>query len=360
VGHIFLSHSNDDDPIARALQRALSDHGLNVWIDSREIRGGDLLSPEIRRAIEGADACMVLVSPSSLQSDWVGEELDHAIQVQQQRRKAPAAGANGGATGQPDKQYRVIPVSLDGTKPGVLKKYFGDAPRYISLSSAAGGVEDALHDILVALGERAPTDVAPMPQPRAEPLEELVLQLTDLKLEDVELEQRDAGEPPSGTPEARTGRALRDIESAAAGDPRPVRMRRPTARVRLLYQPATPGQRPVASAQTWRFKAPLGPIEAEELHWYLEKYAIWPGGPFRERAQKVENNLKTWGRQLYDAALPAGPTDDVLRAWARANGHAGRRFSVEVDASLEFGAPDADVAAAREAATMLLAGELTQ
>src|SRR5262249_36849883 len=157
-------------------------------------------------------------------------------------------------------------------------KYFGDAPRYIPVSSAAGGVEAALHDILVALGMRAPTDVAPTPQPRAEPLEELVLQLTDLKVEDVELEPLDAGEPSTGTPGTRTGN-LRDVVSPAVGDPRPVRVRRPTARARLLYQPATPGQRPVVSPQTWRFKAPLGPIEAEELRWYLEKFAIWPGGP---------------------------------------------------------------------------------
>lgn len=352
--HIFLSHSTDDDAIAQALQRALGDHGLSVWIDSREIRGGDLLSPEIQRAIEGANAFMVLVSPSSLQSDWVGEELDHAIQVQQQRREAQAAEANGDATGQPGKEYRVIPLSLDGTKPGVLKKYFGNAPLHIPVRSAAGGVEAALHAILVALGERAPTDVTPAPQPRAEPLEELVLQLTDLKIEDVELEPRDAGEPSAGTPGARTGGNLRDIESPAAGDPRPVRVRRATARARLLYQPATPGQRSVASTQSWRFKAPLGPIEAEELRWYLEKYAIWPGGPFRDRARKVEKNLEAWGRQLYDTAMPVGPTDEVLRAWSNADGHADRRFSVEVDASLELGAPDADVTASREAATLLL------
>jgi hypothetical protein len=41
VGYIFLSHSTADDVIARALRRALGGLGLNVWIDSRELRGGD-------------------------------------------------------------------------------------------------------------------------------------------------------------------------------------------------------------------------------------------------------------------------------------------------------------------------------
>lgn len=343
MGHIFLSHSTDDDAVARALQRALGDHRLNVWIDSREIRGGDLLSPEIQRAIESADACMVLVSPSGLQSSWVGRELKHALEVQKRHR---AAATNGSA-------YPVVPLSLDDTKLGMTEVIFGEPPRYVSISRAAGGVEAALHEILVALGKRAATDVAPTSQPRAETLEELVLHLADLKIEDVELAPRDAGVPSSGTPGERAGN-LRDIEPSAAGDSRPARLRRATARARLLYQPATPGQRPVESAQTWRFIAPLGPIEAEELRWYLEKYAIWPGGPFRERAHKVEQNLKAWGRQLYAAAIPAGPTEDVLRAWAKVNGHAGRRFSVQVDTRLDVDAPDADVTASREAATMLL------
>ena len=40
------------------------------------------------------------------------------------------------------------------------------------------------------------------------------------------------------------------------------------------------------SAQPWRLIAPLGPIEAEELRWYLEKYAIWPSQYFQDRARR--------------------------------------------------------------------------
>ena len=353
MGHIFLSHSTADDAIARDLQRSLGDHGLQLWIDSREMRGGDLPSPQVRRAIEEADACMILVSPSSLQSEWVGEELEHALKVQKRRRKVHAAAANAGTTSQPGNEYRVIPLALDGTKPGILRKYFGDAPLYIPISSAAGGIEAALHPILVALGKRAPTDVAPTSQPRVEPLEELVLELTDLELEDVKLAQLGATEQAPASRMQAVDR-LRDVEPPRDRDPREVNVRRATARARLCYEPAIPGQRSVASTQSWRFIAPLGPLDADELRWYLEKYAIWPGGPFRDRARKIEENLAVWGRQLYDAALPAGPADGVLRAWAKVDGHAGRRFSVQVDARLDVGAPEADVTAAREAATLLL------
>ena len=112
--------------------------------------------------------------------------------------------------------------------------------------------------------------------------------------------------------------------------------------------------REVASAQTWRFIAPIGPIEAEELRWYLEKYAIWPSHYFRDRARKVEENLVKWGQLLHEAAMPVAHTANVMQAWAKIGDHAGRRFSVHVDAALEAGAPEADVQAAQEAATLLL------
>lgn len=118
-----------------------------------------------------------------------------------------------------------------------------------------------------------------------------------------------------------------------------------SARARLVYEPATPGQREVASLQPWRFIAPIGPIEAEELRWYLEKYAVWPSRYFSDRARNVEENLVKWGQLLHAAALPGAPTANVMQAWARIDGHAGRRFSVHVDAMLEDGAPEADVAA---------------
>lgn len=52
--------------------------------------------------------------------------------------------------------------------------------------------------------------------------------------------------------------------------------------------------------------------------------------------------------------MPVGPTASVLRAWGRADGDDGRRFSVHVDASGEVGAFEAERSVAREAATLLL------
>jgi len=201
----------------------LADHGLQVWIDSRELSGGDPLWPEIQKAIDAAAGYAVLVSPDSLQSKWVGKELRHALAVRDERGK--------------DK-FPVVPLSLNGTKLGVLEGYFDDEPIYITVRGDAGGVEESLNAILVALGKRLPADVAATAQPKSEPLEELVLELTDLKF----------------------------VEKDGVF--------RASARARLVYEPATPGQEEVRSAQSWRLSAPISDIEAEELRWYLERYAI--------------------------------------------------------------------------------------
>src|SRR3989442_140586 len=303
MNKLFISHSSRDDAFVRDLRATLADHGQDGWIDSRELRGGDPLWPEIQRAIEEASAYAVVVSPDALQSKWVGKELRHALTVRDQRGKDT---------------FPVIPLSLNGTKLGVLEEFFGEEPVYIPVSSDAGGVEAAMNAILVATGKRLPADVPAAAQPKPEPLEELVLELTDLKFH-----EKDG-------------------------------VRRASARARLVYEPATPGQPHVYSAQTWRFIAPIGPIEAEELRWYLEKYAIWPSQYFRDRARKVEEDLMKWGRLLYEAAMPLAHTANVMNAWARIDGNAGRRFSVHVDAVLEAGSPESDAATAREAATLLL------
>jgi hypothetical protein len=245
MSNLFVSHSSQDDDFVHALQRALGGFGVEAWIDSRELRPGDALWPEIEEAINKASAYAVVISPASLQSDWVGDELEYALRLQKARGK--------------DK-LPVIPLCLDETKLGAFKQYFGKEPMHVSVSSRGDGVQVAVHHILVAMGKRLPTDLVPAPQPQPEPLEELVLHLTDLGI----FEQDG--------------------------------VRRASARASLAYEPAAPGQPTVESAESWRLVAPIGPIEAEELRWYLEKYAVWPSDYFRERVRKVEANHGCMGQ----------------------------------------------------------------
>lgn len=302
TGALFISHSSQDDDIVRNLRQALGEF-VDVWIDSRELRGGDPLWPEIQKGIDDASAYAVVVSPDVLQSKSVGKEVRHALALREKRGKD---------------LFPIILLSLNGAKLGVLEMFFGEEPIYVPMVRDVGGIEAGVNAILVALGKRLPAEVAIVPQRKAEPLEELVLELTDLKF----LEQGG--------------------------------VRRACALAQLVYEPAATGQPHVRSAQLWQLIAPLGPIEAAELRWYLEKYAIWPSEFFRDRARKVEASLVEWGQRLYEAAMPKAHTANVMNAWSRIADHTGRRFSVRVDTALEARAPEADVKTAKEASVLLL------
>ena len=302
MAHLFLSHSTADDGFVRELREALADFGLEVWIDSRQLKGGDPLWSEVAAAIEIGEGLVVLVSPAAFQSDWVINELKHGLKVQAERGRDA---------------FPVILLALDGTKPASLAGYFDEEQAHIPVSSGAGGATAAVHDILVALGRRLPTDRPPVAQPRPEPVEELVL-----KLSDPHFHEQDG-------------------------------VRRPAANAQLTYENSS-GQVRVESDR-WRLIAPLGPIEAEELGWYLERWPIWPNPVLADRARKVEANLITWGQALHDAALPLEHTAKVLQGWAGVGEGASRRFSVTVDASLVSGASkEEEQNAAQEAATALL------
>src|SRR5882724_12053706 len=105
MNKLFISHSSQDDAFVRDLRAALADHGQDVWIDSRELLAGGLLAPEIKQAIDEASAFAAVVSPAALQSRWVGKEIRYALEVQKQRGR---------------EKFPVIPLSLDGTRLGVL------------------------------------------------------------------------------------------------------------------------------------------------------------------------------------------------------------------------------------------------
>jgi len=65
----------------RALRATLADHGQEGWLDSRELRGGDPLWPEIQQAIDDTSAYAVVISTDALQSKWVGRELRCALDL---------------------------------------------------------------------------------------------------------------------------------------------------------------------------------------------------------------------------------------------------------------------------------------
>jgi tetratricopeptide (TPR) repeat protein len=263
------------------------------------LAGGDHLEVEIKRAIEHAGSFIVVLSPNAVNSGWVAREIQHALQVQ---RKLGAG-------------YRVIPLLLPEIQPSALRLWFEQEPLAVRIGRGPGEVAEALPELLAALGERLPEEREVPSQSAAQPLADLVLELTDPAIDESE------------------GR------------------RRATAHARLVYEP--PDGAPKVAGARFPFTAPLGPIEAEELRWYLERYWRWPGGVFRERAERVEELLPGWGRLLYEA-VAAAEARTALEAWKAAR-DAERRFTVLVDHALVAGRDSEQQRQANEAAAKLLA-----
>jgi tetratricopeptide (TPR) repeat protein len=294
---VFISHSSQDDQVVAEIRQALESLGIEVWADSQWLAGGDKLELSINEAIEKASHFLAILSPNTTNSAWVAKEIKHALQVRKKRGDA----------------YKVIPVLLPGIEPSALRLWFGKEPVAVKLSVGPGGVSAALPGLLAALGERLPEEAAAPVQAHAALIADLVLTLTDPAIETTEGKRR---------------------ATAAT----------------LTYYPPDGG--PKVESKRYRFTAPLGPIEADELAWYLERYVNWPSGVFQERAHRVEEALPRWGDLLY-GTLNAEVARTAFEAWKATPEGTERRFTVKVDKEL-VDAQDPRQREADEAATLLL------
>ena len=84
---VFVSYSSEDAPFAQSLAKALSDRNVGVWLDRWELRIGDSLTKRIGQALHKNDFIVVVLSPASVQSEWVRQELAEAMlrEIQQKR-----------------------------------------------------------------------------------------------------------------------------------------------------------------------------------------------------------------------------------------------------------------------------------
>ena len=83
---IFLSHNYRDKPFVRTLAQDLTAMGLRVWVDEAELRVGDSLITSISSAIDEMRYLGVVLSPHSVDSRWVREELNQALTNQLAQR----------------------------------------------------------------------------------------------------------------------------------------------------------------------------------------------------------------------------------------------------------------------------------
>lgn len=85
----FISHSTKDEEFARRLHARMREAGLRVWFAPEDVKGGDKLYDQISRAIQYHDKLLVVLSESSIKSEWVMTEIRKAREVEKKesRRK---------------------------------------------------------------------------------------------------------------------------------------------------------------------------------------------------------------------------------------------------------------------------------
>jgi len=74
----FISYSHEDASFVGQLAEDLVASGVGVWLDRWEIRVGDSISDRIQSGLQESDYLLVVLSPNSVNSPWVREELNTA------------------------------------------------------------------------------------------------------------------------------------------------------------------------------------------------------------------------------------------------------------------------------------------
>ncbi|MGB1286906.1 MAG: toll/interleukin-1 receptor domain-containing protein, partial [Aggregatilineales bacterium] len=75
MNRVFISYSRKNEAFAERLARDLGDAGLDVWLDLRQIQGGENWRDEIFRGLERSEFLVALLSPAAVESKWVQREI---------------------------------------------------------------------------------------------------------------------------------------------------------------------------------------------------------------------------------------------------------------------------------------------
>jgi hypothetical protein len=79
MAKVFISYSRKDIAIVRQLANDLEKADFDVWWDISDLKGGDAWMRTIQMALKASKYCVVVLSPNSVESEWVEKEYTYAI-----------------------------------------------------------------------------------------------------------------------------------------------------------------------------------------------------------------------------------------------------------------------------------------
>lgn len=168
---IFISHSWKDKFFVNKLAEQLQARGVNVWVDSAELKVGDSLLASIGNAISECDAFAIVLSHNSISSGWVQRELQLSMNLVLEK-----------------KNKRILPILIESCEvPFFLRDLvYADFTDPLNFDSA-------LLRILAALGIEARTAVVIEPpahsQQQPEPVSPDLTGFQDIAIAEVEKSQ---------------------------------------------------------------------------------------------------------------------------------------------------------------------------
>lgn len=85
----FISYNHKDEEFAMRLYSRMRDAHIRVWFAPEDVKGGEKLHEQIESAIQYHDKLLIVLSDSSLQSEWVMTEIRKARKAERinKRRK---------------------------------------------------------------------------------------------------------------------------------------------------------------------------------------------------------------------------------------------------------------------------------
>src|SRR5204863_1860303 len=81
MADVFISYSRRDSEFVEGLAADLEARGKSVWIDTQGIGAGEVFPDAIRRAIEGSDAFVFVITPESVASRYCENEVEYALEL---------------------------------------------------------------------------------------------------------------------------------------------------------------------------------------------------------------------------------------------------------------------------------------
>ena len=83
----FISYNSKDQILLNRLHDDLQDNGVRCWFAPEDMKIGDQIRPTIDRQIQLRDKLLVILSKNSVHSEWVGDEVEAAIEEEKESER---------------------------------------------------------------------------------------------------------------------------------------------------------------------------------------------------------------------------------------------------------------------------------